>query len=393
MDRDNSNDRTTAGVIAATAIIASIALLALAGLGGVSCAAEGENAGGSEGEMTGAAVSAASVTDSINYQGRLTDSSVSPLTGTYTMTFGLYNVSTGGTALATDMHDVDVTDGLFNTHIDFGFGTNYFDGRELWLGVAVGTDSEMTPRQELRPVPYALSLRPGAEIIGSVRGHVLKVKNTADWSCGVCADATGDGGYGVFAVSDKGYGVYGKGGKYGGYFTTNQGGTSCNDRNAGVNATTTYDYSDGVRASTTGKLSDGVHAFTTGDSSDGVYASTTGDSSDGVRASTTGKLSDGVHAFTTGYNSRGVYADADGDYSVGVYASSHQYHGIFADTGRLDHKYGVMTRDKMCAHHGYDTACADVAEYFPTPEDPETRNRDGDRPSRWQQTQVLHERV
>ena len=54
MDRNNSNDRTTTGVIAATAIIATIALLALAGLTGSICAAIDENAGGSDGEMTGA---------------------------------------------------------------------------------------------------------------------------------------------------------------------------------------------------------------------------------------------------------------------------------------------------------------------------------------------------
>ncbi len=52
MDRNNSNDRTTAGVIAATMLIASVALLALAGLTGGICAAINENAGGSEGEVT-----------------------------------------------------------------------------------------------------------------------------------------------------------------------------------------------------------------------------------------------------------------------------------------------------------------------------------------------------
>ena len=173
MDRKNSNDRTTTRVIAATAIIASIALLALAGLGGVSCAAEGEGAGGSEGEMTGAAVSATSVTDSINYQGRLADSSGSPLNGAYTMTFRLYDVSTGGTALATDTHDVEIADGLFNTHLDFD--QSHFDGRELWLGVQVEADPEMTPRHGLRPVPYALSLVPGAVISGSNLDSVLKL--------------------------------------------------------------------------------------------------------------------------------------------------------------------------------------------------------------------------
>lgn len=59
MDRNNSNDGTTAGVIAATMLIASVALLALAGLTGSICAAGDENAGGSEGEIAGAAVSAA----------------------------------------------------------------------------------------------------------------------------------------------------------------------------------------------------------------------------------------------------------------------------------------------------------------------------------------------
>ena len=120
MDRNNSNNRTTSGAIAATAIIATIALLALAGLTGSICAAIDENAGGSDGEMTGAAVLAASVTDSINYQGRLTDSSGSPLSGTYTMTFGLYDVSTGGTALDTDMHTVEVTDGLLTIQMAEG---------------------------------------------------------------------------------------------------------------------------------------------------------------------------------------------------------------------------------------------------------------------------------
>ena len=109
---------------------------------------------------------AGEVTSAINYQGQLADSSGSPLSGTYEMTFRLYEAATGGTALDTDIHDVVVTDGLFNTEI--GFVQGCFDGRALWLGITVGTDSEMTPRQEFRPVPYALSLVPGAMINGSV---------------------------------------------------------------------------------------------------------------------------------------------------------------------------------------------------------------------------------
>jgi hypothetical protein len=333
MDRNNSNDRTTAGVVAAIAIIATIALLALAGLGGVSCAAEGENAGGREGEIAGAAVSAASVTNSINYQGRLTDSSGNPLTGTHTMTFGLYDISTGGTALATDIHDVVVTDGLFNTGIDFD--QSHFDGRELWLGVKVGADSEMMPRQELRPVPYALSLVPGARIIGSAPA-ALYAETTHWYGSGIsgCASATSgynrgvmgasrssDGYGGYFYNNGGGIGVCGKGDEYGGYFTTNQGGT-LTDRNAGVNATTTHRYSDGVHAFTSGYDSEGVYAHTTGNYSEGVWAYTTGDDSDGVYAYTTGYDSEGVYAYTTGNDSEGVYAKTTGNDSDGVYAKT-----------------------------------------------------------------------
>ena len=181
----------------------------------------------------------------------------------------------------------------------------------------------MTPRQELRPVPYALSLRPGAEIEGFVSGSVLKVKNTygyigdglhaytsGDNSYGVYAYTSGNDSDGVHAYSAKGYGVYGKG-KYGGYFTTNQAGTLY-DPNAGVNVTTAQRHSDGVRITTTSEHSRGVYASTTGDCSNGVYARTTGDDSAGVYARTYGNYSRGVDAYSAkGY---GVYGRSGGDY-------------------------------------------------------------------------------
>ena len=171
------------------------------------------------------------VTSAINYQGRLADSSGSPLTGTYTMTFRLYETATGGTALDTAIYDAAVTGGLFNTAI--AFDTSYFDGRELWLGVAVGTDSEMTPRQELRPVPYALGLKPGACVNGGGGTTALMVNN---WGGGFALEGysmanTGivgisgvygppgppSGMRGVYGRSWGGVGVYGEGGHTGVY--------------------------------------------------------------------------------------------------------------------------------------------------------------------------------
>jgi hypothetical protein len=153
------------------------------------------------------------------------------------MTFRLYDISTGGAALDTDKHTVEVTDGLFNTGIDFD--QSHFDGGELWLGVKIGADSEMAPRQELRPVPYALSLVPGADIIGSalvalhaesthtsgrgIRGYATATSGTNIGVQGLSMSPSGYGGYfynneGGFGVCGSGkYGVYGQG-EYGGYF-------------------------------------------------------------------------------------------------------------------------------------------------------------------------------
>jgi hypothetical protein len=322
------------------------------------------------------------------------------------MTFKLYEVDSGGTALDTDTHSVTVTDGLFNTNISFK--QSYFDGRELWLGIKVGADAEMMPRQEFKPVPYALSLVPGARIIGSCSCYTaLHAESTHTSGRGIRGYATADSGtnFGVVGASKSpdayggyfynnggGTGVYGAG-KYGGYFTTNQVGTQ-RDHNAGVNVSTAHKYSDGIRAYTEGDGSDGVSAYTTGEGSrgvsaytkgkhsTGVSASTKGDQSVGVRAHTTGHLSngvraytkgygsDGVSAYTTGESSRGVSASTKGDLSIGVHVASEKYYAIYAVTGKSDHKYGVMTPDKMCAM-SYDTGCSDVAEYFPVAEDPE----------------------
>jgi hypothetical protein len=228
---------------------------------------------------------AATVGSTLNYQGKLTDAAGNPLTGSYSVTFKLYDVASGGTALATDTHSVTASNGLFTTTIAV---TNpaVVDGRALWLGITFGSDAEMTPRQEIRPVPYALGLRPG--VVGAS-------------------------------------------------FTTNHAGTMPSDLRPGVNISTLYDYNPGVKIKTIGNMSfgvyaytngggsDGVYAYTTGTNSEGVYVITLGDYSEGVHAATSGADSDGVYVLTYGDNSEGVYADTDGDNSAGVRAYTSGY--------------------------------------------------------------------
>ncbi len=98
----------------------------------------------------------ASVPTTMSYQGILKDSSSNYLTGTYSMTFKLYNVSTGGTALWTETQSsVSVSSGKFSvtlggtTPITLAFSADY------WLGITVGADAEMTPRIKLATTGYA----------------------------------------------------------------------------------------------------------------------------------------------------------------------------------------------------------------------------------------------
>ena len=98
----------------------------------------------------------AAVDNVIPIQGRLTDSAGNPLNGNYSITARIYDVETGGTALCSDTDPVTVTNGLFNMNVNFCTSSD-IDGRQLYLGIQVGSDGEMGPRQHIYPVPYAFS--------------------------------------------------------------------------------------------------------------------------------------------------------------------------------------------------------------------------------------------
>jgi hypothetical protein len=111
---------------------------------------------------------AAVLNDQIPIQGRLTDASGNPLNGTYPMVLGVYSAPTGGTLLCGNWVEpnVVVDHGLFDVTIDLCDFGNVFEGDQLYLGVKVGEDAEMTPRLPIYGVPYAFTVRPGAVIKG-----------------------------------------------------------------------------------------------------------------------------------------------------------------------------------------------------------------------------------
>lgn len=148
---------------------------------------------------------AAAVSDAIPIQGQLTDNGDNPLDGNHSITLRLYETELEGAALCTDTKTVNVNDGLFNAYLE-GCASHFDGSKQLYLGVTVESDEEMTPRQPLFPVPYAMSLRPGAEIRGSssTTATVYVVNTTG------VAIKGGSNSLGVYGVGGT-EGVYGQG--------------------------------------------------------------------------------------------------------------------------------------------------------------------------------------
>ncbi len=99
----------------------------------------------------------AQIPQQINYQGMLSDISGNPITGTYTINFSIYIDGTTTSSLWTETQTVTVSNGLFSVQLGFNnpIPLYIFDGTIKYLGVQVGTDPEMTPRQKLTSVGYS----------------------------------------------------------------------------------------------------------------------------------------------------------------------------------------------------------------------------------------------
>jgi len=94
-------------------------------------------------------------TTAFTFQGMLTDPVKKPLTGSYDMTFKLFDAETAGTQMGSTVATpgVSVNAGVFSVSLDFGL--TVFNGERRWLEVTVGTDV-MAPRSEITNAPYAL---------------------------------------------------------------------------------------------------------------------------------------------------------------------------------------------------------------------------------------------
>lgn len=108
------------------------------------------------------ATATAGIFKQINFQGKVVNKTTGTniADNTYSFTFSIYNVDTGGAAIWTETKNVQVTNGIFQTLLGSSTalpGDLNFNTQELYLGVNFNSDGEMLPRVRFAAVPYAFN--------------------------------------------------------------------------------------------------------------------------------------------------------------------------------------------------------------------------------------------
>ena len=136
----------------------------------------------------------AAVPNTLNYQGQLNTAIGVPVNATVSITFKLYAAATGGSALWSEAQNIAVVNGQYSAMLGqtVPLPSTLFDA-PLYLGIAVASDAEMTPRVALSSTPYALK----ANDTQTVGGFTVAQLRTIPW-----VDVTGSSQQ---AVSNTGY--------------------------------------------------------------------------------------------------------------------------------------------------------------------------------------------
>lgn len=281
------------------------------------------------------------------YQGQL-KSGGNPVNDSCDFQLYLYDslAGTGQIGSVANRPGIQVMNGYFTiTNLDFGGAA--FTGEARWLRIDVrcpagsGSYATLTPRQPLTPAPYALALRPGALISGSVSGAALTgINNTAEhFTAGVAGESAATWGVGVHgqatASSGKAFGVYGLAASTSGYGVYG-GATAASGTTYGVKGDSASPDGYGVYGSNDSETGNGI----------GVYGKTaSGNYGAGVYGETSSQLGYGVYGHNTapGAQAYGVFGRSESMYGIGVRGES-DHIGV---EGSTDDGIGV-------AGHAYD---------------------------------------
>lgn len=115
----------------------------------------------------------------MSYQGTLSDATGLPISATVSMTFRIYDVETGGTALWDETQSVPVSNGLFNVKLGSAnpISSDLFNQDTLYLGIQVASDPEMIPRQQITSGSYAYKSTMTEETIIPIGGVIAWVNS------------------------------------------------------------------------------------------------------------------------------------------------------------------------------------------------------------------------
>lgn len=121
-----------------------------------------------------APTASADVPPQLTEQGRLFDNLGAPLAGQVSVVFSIYAGPSGGAPLWTETHAVDLDEGYFSAQLGTitPFPASLFDGSPRYVGIQVGGDPEMSPRQPTASVPYALRAN---DATGDLHPHSVSI--------------------------------------------------------------------------------------------------------------------------------------------------------------------------------------------------------------------------
>lgn len=146
--------------------------------------------------------SAAQIPKYINFQGQLTDSSGAKVNGSRSVTFGIYNVATGGSPLYTEVQSVVLSNGVGSallgsvTPLNLPFDTHYY------LGITISGDAEMTPRIQLSASAYAFTAQELADS-AKAQGTLAVTDTLAVGDTRLVVTKAGSVGIGTASPADK----------------------------------------------------------------------------------------------------------------------------------------------------------------------------------------------
>jgi hypothetical protein len=125
----------------------------------------------------------------VSFQGRLSNAGTTAPNGSYDMLFKFYDAATNGTLLLTDRHlapanPVTVSSGLYSVFLGGGeivagsesnLWNVFLRHPQVYLGISVASEGEMTPRLLLTHTPYAVRAEDALTISGKSATQFVQV--------------------------------------------------------------------------------------------------------------------------------------------------------------------------------------------------------------------------